>query len=235
MKRKIDHLLLIILNTVLIVSLVGVGVTYAWFPWVFDVGNDDFIPGPLDQDFSHAYWNKASLSSNKWKAITLAEPVNIELGEMVAIDELPTGTENYFKFKMNEIKSVQYTYEVILQNIEIELDTIEGPMTFEDVHYYNANPSQKVFDYHYVLSTNDNLDPTVLFANLGALPIYQITTQNQHLTTSAILQTEYLYVMVSLRLKEIQNLVDRVPIAYTPYSVTYAFSFMLEKRTIDEN
>lgn len=234
MKRKQDHLFLVILNTVLIVSMIGMGVTYAWFPWVFDVGSDDFIPGPLDKDFSHAYWNKASGNTNKWKNITLAEPVNIDLGEMVAIDELPTGTENYFKFRMNEINPVQYTYEVILQSVDLAIETIEGPMAFEDVHYYDADPSQKVFNYYYVLSTSDNLDPTVLFANPSELPVYQIATPNQHLTTSAILQTEYLYVMVVLRLKEIQNMVDRIPIAYSPYSVTYTFSFMLEKRTIDE-
>ena len=234
MKKQTKSLMFIILNTTLVVSLLSVGIAYAWFPSIFQVGRDDFNPGDLDSDSSYSHWNKSSVAPNKWEVVSALTPLNVDLGEMITIDQLPAGTENYFKFKMNEAGVAKFNYNVILETLEIRIDTNVGFVTIIDIDYYNADPSQKVFDYYYVLDLNDNLNPTTLFADTSSMTIYQVTAESQMLTTSEIAMNQYLYVMMIPRLVEIQNIIDRIPIAYSPYSLEFNFTFLLEKRTIDE-
>jgi len=234
MKRQVKKILFATLNALLVTSLLGVGVAYAWFPSVFEIGHINFAPGTLDDDFNYSFWNKAAAGTNKWQGVSIAAPLNVNLGEMITIDALPSGTENYFQFKTSETNNAQYTFAVILEMIEIKIVTNSGTITIVDVEYYESDPSQKVFDYYYVLNASDNLVPTTLFANPETMTKYQVTTLNQNLTGSAFAQDQNLYVMMVPRLKEVQNIIDRVPIALSPYAIEFNFTFLLEKRTIDE-
>lgn len=218
----------------LITSILSVGVAYAWFPSLFDIASQNQNPGTLDANANYSYWDKASLNTNKWTTISAETPLTLNLGEMVRIDQLPSGTENYFRFNFSESADVSYHYQVVLETLAIIVDTNVGVVSLPEVNYYSADPSQKAYNYYYFLSTSDILDPTLVFANPSSMTSYQVTSLDQNLVGAYLEETTYLYVMFDLRLKEIQNIIDRIPVSYSPYSLEFAFNFLIEKRTIDE-
>lgn len=215
------------------VGILSVGVAYAWFPSLFTIGSQTHQPGNINADANYSYWDKASAQTNKWTTISPSTPVKLQLGEMIRIDQLPAGTESYFRYHFNESATVQYNYRVILQSIQIIVVNNSGPLTIAGVNYYTATPSQKLFDFYYVLSATPDANPTTLFANPGSMTKYQVTSQNMILSGDFIAKNQYLYGMFTLRLLEVQNVIDQIPIGYSPYSLEFEFIFNFEKRTID--
>ncbi len=219
-----------ILFSFLAIIVSSFSVAYAWMAPFFDVFNQNNRPGQLDSDLDVRYWNKASLDANKWEAPGGTGSLIYGLGEMLSIAELPTDSNAYLKLQMADSEAPYYEYKVLIHNITINVSNGTGPKTVADIDYYTGTPTQQCFDYYYVIG-DDDLLPTTVFSDLESLTKYQITTINQNISPTFIDQDQWLYLMLKPRLSEAQNIIRKIPIEYSPYTLTFTFAFNGETRT----
>lgn len=214
------------------VIMSSISLTYAWISPARDIYDQNNQPGQLDSDLDIWYWNKASANANKWVSSPGVDSVIFGLGEMTSIIELPDDCDTFMKFRINETAITNYQYKVLEENIVINISNSGGPKTVATVDYFEATPSQKCFDYYYYVGV-DNLNPTSVFADLEQFTANQFTAPAMYIGADYINQDQYLYLMLKPRLTEIQNIIIEIPIIYSPYALSFAFSFVGEIRTID--
>lgn len=220
-----------ILPSLLLTTLSGVSLTFAWFSSIYHFADGRLTPGELDADFSLAYYNHTSAT---WENTSSNSPVSIYLGEMRTIAFLPANSESYIKFKMNDQSEAQKHYNVILEKIEILVENTNGIFKLDGVDYYSALPSQNVFDFYMVTSSDPNLSPLSLFANYTSLPSFTVTSLDHELHASPLSMDTWTYIMLKPRLESIQNIIRKVSVLYSPYSLVFDMTFRGEVMTIDE-
>ncbi|NCA97733.1 MAG: hypothetical protein EOM77_06165 [Bacteroidia bacterium] len=210
----------------------SISLTYAWVSPALDNYDQNNEPGQLDSNLEMWYWDKPNANPNKWVTTSGNDSLLFGLGEMTSIIELPEDSKTYVKFHMNETAVSNYQYRVLEESIAINISNSSGPKTVASVTYFDATPSQNCLDYYFYVGA-DNLDPTAVFADLESMSVQQFTDQGQHITSDYTSQDQYLYLMLRPRLQEIQNIIIEIPIIYSPYALTFAFSFVGEMRTIE--
>lgn len=214
------------------VMISSVAFVYAWMSPIVDVAETNNMVGIFDSNLDVKYWNKSSSNTNKWENPVGSDAVIFGLGEMLSIAELPSDSNAYLKFTMSDPEVPHYNFNVLLQTIAISVSNISGPKTVPDIDYYSGTPTQRCFDYYYVVGDN-NIYPATLFGDLGSLTKYQFTTTNQEIAGEYIDPGNWLYIMIKPRLTETQNIIRKIPIEYSPYQLTFTLSFNGETRTID--
>lgn len=225
--RALTH---IFLNIFIAIGLLF-SVTYAWYVYFYDLATVEQRPGELNASFSFARYNKIT---EVWDNVSPDGDLVIDLGEMRNIATLPPNNEHYFKFKMSDTSSAQTLYNVIIQNVEITVENESGIVTVAGLDYYDASPSQNVFNFYFHMSTTDNSDPTVIFSDYENMPMNKVTAPNQGIFPTYTSLDNWTYVMIKPQLKQVQNIIRQVPIEHSPYTLVFNMTFAGEVRTVDE-
>lgn len=220
--------------------MILVATTYSWFVYQRLISQNRFQPGSLDPNLEVLHWNKQSLSTNKWEKLEiLAGGQSLPLlGEMRDITQLPDDSYAYIKIKVKDNSTARYNYNIILEDISLDITSIDEEIDITDaieavINYFDATPSQKCFDFFYAVDV-DGKTPTELFPNPDNLAVSQIATRGQSLTGNEfIADTWWLYIMITPRLVEIQNLIMLIPVEYSPYQLCFIFHLKSEVRTLD--
>ena len=215
-----------------ILSLVtSVSVTYAWHTSFYNFGNIDNIPGELDPTMSLAYYD---YDSSGWQSSSTTDPLEIDLGKMTNIAELPDNSDCYLKFRVNETSDAQTNYNVFVDNIVITISNTDGVHTVEAVNYFAADQAQNVFDFYVYTSTTDNLSPLTVFANYQSMTSFKVTTLPKALLSDNISLDDWTYIFLKPNLEKIQNIIRLVPVTLSPYHITFEISLRGEVKTLDE-
>lgn len=230
MKRKV--MLSLALTLLAFSSLVITSISFAWILTTYPFANLDNKPGEIDGLVTSKYWNKNSAQTNKWEEFNISQIPDQEIGQMDRIDLLPTDHFSYFVFNFNETTTANTTYFLIMESIEIfiESDSNDSGDELEEVSYYNSSPDQAAYYYRAARSTNPDLNPTTLFSGEGT----QINSENQIISPTDLADDEYFYIMFYLELGKVQNIIHKIPLHFSPYTLGFEFTFNVEKRTIDE-
>lgn len=223
--------MLSLLPSILITALSGVSLTFAWFASTYRFADGRLTPGKLDATFSMASYHR---TSSTWVNGNPNSPMSIYLGEMQTIAALPINSESYLKFKMNDQSSAEKRYNVIIEDINILIENTNGTFELEGVDYYSALPSQNAFDFYMVTSFDGNLNPLTLFANYTEMTPFSVTTLNHAFHSSPLSMDSWTYIMLKPRLTNIQNIIRKVSILYSPYSLVFEMNFRGEVMTVDE-
>ncbi len=216
--------------TVALVSLLSVGVTYAWYLSIFHLMGMENKPGNLNASFDFARYDK---TNNTWDQVDLSGNLVLDLGEMTNIATLPPNNEHYFKFKMSETSNAQVLYNVIIQDINILVRNEVGTYNLPEVDYYMLNPSQNAFTFYFQMSTTDNSNPTTIFSDYENMPSNKVTERNQGIFPNYTSLDNWTYVMIKPSLKEIQNIIRQIPVEHSPYTLHFDMTFAGEVRTVD--
>lgn len=230
LKSRLD---VIISSTIILIASM-IGITFAWFPTILEIARPEVNPGALDSEFSSYYWDTSSANPDKWTVFDGENPINVYLGEMNNLDFMPDEAFLYFRFSMTDTDQASYKFEITLSDLEIIVISDGDVIDLEEVSYYDASPSQKLFQYYYVTDASSSLDPTAVFLNHQSMTAHQVTHTDQSLSGSYFVEGQWLYLMFTPRLEELQNIIRRIPFDYSPYALTFAFSFSGETRTEDE-
>lgn len=226
-----------ILTSLVITSLLATGVTFTWFVSIYTVARNTNRPGEIEGVAVSKYWDNESVDTDKWTDFSLASPANLFIGEMTRIDRLPENHETYFLFRFTEPSDTTTHYQLVVDSIDIAFYSYfeEDDFTVPEIFYYNDNPNQSAFSSYLTTSTNGNLNPKTLFDDKSSMTEQWINEEDIVITPSFITPDTYLYINLLPRLEELQNIIDYIPIQYSPYSITFSIHFRLEMRTVDEN
>lgn len=211
-------------------SLITASISFAWILTSYPFANMDNKPGEIDGIVTSRIWKNSN-----WETFTSATPPSQIMGEMDRIDELPPNHTAYYLFHFTEEEDVNVEYHLLMEEIEIVINSIylTNPDDVKDVSYYIDEPSQSAYYYNAIISPTNSLNPVTLFSSSGAGT--QINSKNQMISPRNLVPNdEYLYVMFYLGLVEVQNIIDNIPLAISPYTLGFDFTFNIEKRTVDE-
>lgn len=227
---KVRAFLHILLNIFIIIGVLF-GVTYAWYSTFFDLTRIEHKPGDLNSSFSFAKYNK---DTAVWESVNLGEDLEIGLGEMRNIANLPPNNEHYFKFKLMDTSTAITHYNVIIEKINIIVESTAGTFDLDGVDYYITNPSQNAFNFYFHMSTINDIDPTVIFEDYENMAMNKVTAPNEGIFPDYVELENWTYVMIKPQLREVQNIIRQVPVEYSPYTLVFNMDFAGEVRTIDE-
>lgn len=236
MKQTKKVMLAVLSTTIAFSTLLTASITFAWLLHEYNLGENINTPGELAGLITTKYWDKDSVAENKWTAINVENPVPLYLGEMTRIDELPNESNTYFVFNFSETSDATTQYQLIIESINISIYShyLEDEVAVAEVSYYDSDPGQEVFSAFIVIDDDAALNPLTLFADTSLMDEHHIDTEDFALTPLFLEPTDFIYVNFTLRLTELQNVIDNIPLDISPYTINFDFNFALEKRTIDE-
>lgn len=234
-KKNISHKSLLaaaIMFMVMITILLSATNGFAWISNYHQITVNKIKPGRLDPNLEIYVWDKTEI---EWVQVNSNGTVSAFLGEMMDISQLPQDCETYLKIKVNESSSAAYNYIAYIDNIEIEVTpkyTVpSGVPPIEGIDYYNADPSQKCFEYQYAVGT-DNLDVSEI--SFGSKT--QITKKGHPLTGeegNPVGSDKWLYVKITPLLPELQNIFQCISMVYMPYTIKFTLTIQGESRTVN--
>lgn len=230
--KKLSKTFLALIPNIILTIFSGVSLTLAWHVSIYFQGNTPVNPGQLNTTFNLASYNTTSAT---WVTHDPATPLDLDLGEMTNIAQLPPNTERYLKMKSVQNSNAITLYNIIVKEIKIIVSNVNGDYQLPQVNYYMTTPNQSVFDFYLVNSTINNADPTILFANYQSMTPFHVTALNYPLNPSNISLNTWTYVMLRPRLAIIQNIIRQIPVEYSPYTLVFDMNLSGEVVTVDEN
>lgn len=206
-----------------------VSVTFAWHISVYHFGEASFTPNTLDAELSLASFDH---ETNAWVDRTGEEELNIYLGKMTNIAELPAHSNTYLKLRLQDKSDAETIYNVVVNNIETKIANIDGFHEIEGIDYFAEGDAQNAFDFYVYASTSDNLDPRNVFDALESMTPFKVRELPQYLWSDDL--DAYLYVLMKPDIAKIQNIIRLVPIQLSPYQIIFQVTLAGEVKTIDE-
>lgn len=171
-----------------------------------------------------------SWSGTNWKAVS--ENVDLELGTMSNLAELPPKHIFYFRVRIEEEHDIDFIYFLKISQIDILAGkTVNGTFTkFNDINIDYYAEGNSCLQFSYVASVSQLSAAESMFS--GITPA-QIEEKNQLLNDeSGTAKDNYLYLKLEFLLSPLQAIIKSIPVAYMPYALVFKIKFEAEVRTV---